>query len=123
VGNVYPRGDPIPDDVRSWQFCRRLESHVIAVLTVSLENRETTRETSFLLNQYAMHLHARADFAAAEPLYRRAIAIDEVNFGSDHVELAGDLNNLASLLVETNRPSEAEPLMRRVADIVEKSLE
>jgi tetratricopeptide (TPR) repeat protein len=69
----------------------------------------------------------------AEPLYRRALAIDENNYGPDHPNVATDLtlaidennyardhpnvairlNNLAGLLQATNRLNEAEPLYRR----------
>ena len=51
--------------------------------------------------------------ADAEPLYRRALAIDEKSFGPDHPNVATDLNNLALLLQATNRLPEAEPLSRR----------
>jgi hypothetical protein len=51
--------------------------------------------------------------AEAEPMYRRALAIDEASFGKDHPDVARDLNNLARLLQATNRIVEAEPLMRR----------
>src|SRR5262249_14880466 len=51
--------------------------------------------------------------AEAEPLYRRALAIDERVLGSDHPNVAIDLNNLAQLLLNTNRLAEAEPLSRR----------
>ena len=44
---------------------------------------------------------------------RRTLAIDEASFGNDHPNVARDLNNLAQLLQDTNRLSEAEPLMRR----------
>jgi hypothetical protein len=39
--------------------------------------------------------------AEAEPLIRRALAIDEQSFGPDHPEVAGDLNNLALVLKAT----------------------
>ena len=51
--------------------------------------------------------------AEAEPLMRRALAIDETAFGAEHPNVARDLNNLASLLQDTNRLAEAEPLVRR----------
>jgi hypothetical protein len=49
----------------------------------------------------------------AEPLMRRALAIDEASLGPDHPKVAIVLNNLALLLKHTNRLLEAEPLMRR----------
>jgi tetratricopeptide (TPR) repeat protein len=58
----------------------------------------------------------------AEPLMRRALAIDEKSLGPEHPSVAISLNNLAQLLKDINRLSEAEPLMRRALAIDEKSL-
>jgi tetratricopeptide (TPR) repeat protein len=58
--------------------------------------------------------------AEAEPLYRRALAIDEKNYGPDHPKIASRLNSLGLLLECANRPSEAEPLYRRGLEINEK---
>ena len=44
-------------------------------------------------------------------------AIDEVNFGPAHPNVARHLNNLAVLLKDTNRLWDAEPLMRRALAI------
>jgi tetratricopeptide (TPR) repeat protein len=76
---------------------------------------------SLITNQFALFLHARANYAQAEPLYRRALGIDEASLGPDHRNVARDLNNLAVLLQDTNRLSEAEPLMRRALAIDEAS--
>jgi len=66
-------------------------------------------------------LQATNRLAEAEPLMRRALAIDEASYGPDHPEVATDLNNLAHLLKATNRLAEAEPLMRHALAIDEKS--
>ncbi len=60
-----------------------------------------------------------SNFAEAEPLLRRALAIDEQTLRNDHPNVARDLNNLAQLLRATNRPAEAEPLLRRATRILE----
>jgi tetratricopeptide (TPR) repeat protein len=57
----------------------------------------------------------------AEPLYRRALAIDEKSYGPDHSDVGTNLNDLAVLLESTNRDGEAEPLFRRALAIFEKS--
>jgi tetratricopeptide (TPR) repeat protein len=57
----------------------------------------------------------------AEPLMRRALAIDEKGLGPDHPKVGIRLNNLALLLQHTNRLAEAEPLMRRALAIDEMS--
>ena len=73
------------------------------------------------LNNLALLLKDTNRLAEAEPLMRRALAIDEKSYGPDHPEVAIRLNNLAHLLQRTNRFTEAEPLMRRALAIDEKS--
>jgi hypothetical protein len=51
-----------------------------------------------------------------------SLDIDEASLGPDHPTVARDLNNLASLLHDTNRLAEAEPLMRRALAIFVGSL-
>ena len=63
------------------------------------------------LNNLAGLLRATNRLAEAEPLYRRALAIDEASYGPDHPTVATALNNLAELLRATNRLAEAEPLL------------
>jgi hypothetical protein len=65
------------------------------------------------MNNLAQLFDAKALLGEAEPLMRRALAIDEMSFGTDHPKVAIRLNNLAQLLKATNRLDEAEPLMRR----------
>jgi tetratricopeptide (TPR) repeat protein len=69
------------------------------------------------LNNLASLLKASHRLEEAEPLYRRALGIDERSFGWDHPNLGTDLNNLAALLEATNRLEEAEQLMQRMLGI------
>jgi nephrocystin-3 len=73
------------------------------------------------VNQVASFFHDAALHAEAEPLMRRALAIDERSLGRAHPDVAICLNNLAALLKATNRLAEAEPLMRRALAIDEQS--
>ncbi|MCX5873361.1 MAG: tetratricopeptide repeat protein, partial [Deltaproteobacteria bacterium] len=57
----------------------------------------------------------------AEPLYRRALAIAEKNFGPYHQHVASSLNNLAGVLVGLAQYAEAEQLLIRVHEITEKN--
>ena len=70
------------------------------------------------LNNLAELLRATNRLAEAEPLYRRALAIDEKSFGPEHPKVAIRLNNLAGLLRDANRLAEAEPLYRQVLRIL-----
>src|SRR6185436_3815637 len=74
-----------------------------------------------LLGWLGLAFYELAEWAEAEPLMRRALEIDEKSFGPDHPRVATDLNNLAALLLATNRLAEAELLMRRALAIDEKS--
>jgi uncharacterized protein YoaH (UPF0181 family) len=60
--------------------------------------------------------------AEAEPMMRRALAIDEQSLGPDHPNVARNLHNLAVLLQATNRLADAKPLGRRALKIWAKSL-
>jgi tetratricopeptide (TPR) repeat protein len=77
--------------------------------------------TAMALNNLATLLYCSNRLAEAEPLMRRALAIDEASYGNDHPNVAICLNNLAVLLQATNRLAEAEPLMRRALAIDEAS--
>jgi len=72
------------------------------------------------LNNLGELLRATNRLKEAEPLYRRALEIDEKSYGHDHSNVATDLSNLAQLLHASNRSAEAEPLMRRVVEILLK---
>src|SRR5947209_4891252 len=74
------------------------------------------------LNNLALLLKAKGDYAGAEPLYRRALAIDEKALSSDHPDAATHLANLASLLRAKGDYGGAEPLYRRALTIKEKAL-
>jgi tetratricopeptide (TPR) repeat protein len=78
-------------------------------------------EGAYLANQVFGPLRNLGKFAEAEPLLRRAVAVDERNFGPNHPNVATCLNNLAALLHDTNRLEEAEPLYRRALAIDEQS--
>ena len=74
-----------------------------------------------LLDRQATLLQVIARYGEAEPLFRRALAIDETSYGPDHPDVAIALNNLARLLEDTNRLAEAEPMYRRALAIDEAS--
>jgi nephrocystin-3 len=76
---------------------------------------------SFATNTLAFFLHGASLYAEAEPLMRRALAIDEQSYGKNHPDIARGLNNLAGLLQSTNRLADAEPLYRRALAIDERS--
>jgi tetratricopeptide (TPR) repeat protein len=75
-----------------------------------------------VLNDTALSLFDAGDYAGAEPLYLRALAINEQALGPGHPDVAIDLNNLAALLDAKGDYAAAEPLFRRALAIDEKAL-
>jgi len=100
-----------PGDVQSWPTLDPLAPHALA-LARGADEAGVAEPTARLFNHLGVLFYTKARWAEAEPLYRRALAIDEASFGLKHPEVARDLNNLAQLLKATNRLAEAEPLMR-----------
>jgi len=120
-----------PYDVRTWPRLTLLQPHAFELFrrthAFSVESLAAAKalpsspRLSRLLNQFGVFCRAKAEFAEAEPLMRRALAMDEKAIGPEHPDVARDLNNLALLLQDTNRLAEAEPLMRRALAMDEKS--
>ncbi|MCF1454766.1 tetratricopeptide repeat protein, partial [Agrobacterium vitis] len=74
------------------------------------------------LNNLASLLHNMGDYAAAKPLYERALAISEKVNGPDHPSTGASLKNLASLLHDMSDYAAAKPLFERALIIFERGL-
>ena len=114
-----------------WSRARRLLGAILGVLAryseaephlrAALQRAHDDRERSLASNSLGQLYYDTAKWQQAEPLYRRALAIDEQAYGPEHPTVAIRLNNLAQLLQATNRLAEAEPLMRRALAIDEQA--
>ncbi len=91
------------------------EQHLRAAVALAVDEKDQATA----LNNLALMLQETNRLAEAEPLMRKALAIDEKSYGPEHPMVAIDLDNLAQLLQDTNRLAEAEPLMRRALEIEE----
>ena len=60
---------------------------------------------------------AQGQYAHAEPLYKRSLAITEKALGPDHPNVATSLENMAELYRKTGREKAAEALAKRAAAI------
>lgn len=97
----------------NWSQCARLVPHALEVAKAIDEYDLVLPEATRLLQQTGYYLLERGQAKKAEPLLRRALQLDEIIFGANHPRVAIALNNLATLLNDTNRGAEAEPLLRR----------
>jgi tetratricopeptide (TPR) repeat protein len=112
-------GDPL--DIRDWPRLEPLLPHALIVASHA-DEAGIAAPTVRLMHQCAALLLGKARHAEAEPLMRRALAIDEQSLGPEHPKVAIRLNSLVGLLEATNRLAEAESLMRRALAIDEQSL-
>jgi tetratricopeptide (TPR) repeat protein len=117
VNSVFPN-----IEFRNWPQCERLLSHARIAAGFVDEFGFESATAARLLNEAGYYLKERAEYAVAEPLYRRAVAIGERAFGPDHPDTATHLNNLALLLDDQGRYTEAEPLYCRALTIREQVL-
>ena len=121
MSEVEKRGEAVRDDWINPQA--RWELKPLAACAehwMGMQRREA--EGAGIANYSALPMVRLARFSEAEPLLRRALAIGEKHFGSENYGVAMLLNNLASLLSQTNRLAEAEPLYRRALAVQEKCL-
>jgi tetratricopeptide (TPR) repeat protein len=109
-----------PDDVRNWPLFDRLAPHAL-VVAQRADKAAIADPTARVFNALGVLSRAKARFAEAESLHRRALAIDEASRGPDHPDVARDLFGLAELLYDTDRIGETEPLVRRALAIDEAS--
>jgi tetratricopeptide (TPR) repeat protein len=77
----------------------------------------------------AIYLHEVADFyflnanyVGAEPLFRRALAINEKVLGPEHLNTTLNLNRLANVLFRKGDNAGAEPIYHRALRVCEKTL-
>ena len=105
----------------NWSQCARLVPHALELAKAIDEYDLVFPEATRLLHQAGYYLLEQGQHKKAEPLLRRALQLDEILFGSEHPRVAIALNNLATLLNDSNRVAEAEPLLRRALLIDEAS--
>ena len=89
------------EDVVTWTTSARLLTHGLDSVGHSEPIEGAQDASGRLLNQMGIYLRRRADYAGAESLLRRALAIREKAYGPDHPHVATVLSNLGLVLRET----------------------
>ncbi|HKS41048.1 MAG TPA: FxSxx-COOH system tetratricopeptide repeat protein [Blastocatellia bacterium] len=110
------------NDVRTWPLCASLLPHATVALSHAEAIQFTSKETSRLLNQIGLYLHARAEYTQAKKMFEQAIAISETALGPDHPDVAINLNNLGLVLRAQGDLEGAKALYERAITIGEATL-
>ena len=86
------------DDVETWPVCSRLLPHALTAAEHAEALDVASDSSGRLMNQTGLYLKGRAQFTEAKEMYERALAIDEAAYGTDHPDVAIDVNNLGGVL-------------------------
>lgn len=108
--------DGNPQDVRTWSALAPLSPHALKCVQFA-DEAQITDPTARVLNQLGILFAAKAEYAQAEQLIRRALAINEQRYGDCHPEVANNLESLWKLLEADGRLIEAELVLTRKLDI------
>ena len=81
-----------------------------------------TSDVAVDLTNLAGLYYKQGDYAQAEPLLKRSLAIGEKALGPEHPDVARILHGLAMLCIAQGKHAEAEPLLKRSLAIREKTL-
>jgi hypothetical protein len=94
---VYPLG--VFDDPDTWPRARRLDALALALVADAPPPQGAEGGASWLLDRLASYRQsALGAFAAAQPLFEKALALAEAHFGPEHTETSIGLSNLAVVL-------------------------
>jgi tetratricopeptide (TPR) repeat protein len=104
----------------TWAQCERLLPQALALAQAIEQDQLISEQAGRLLHQTASYLHDRARYPEAEPLYQRALRIQEHELGLEHPHVAHILHDLAYLYRQRGKYAEAEPLYQRALCIREQ---
>ena len=102
-------------------YAKAEEEWVAALAEAEAFGPEDTRLATSLNNLGEVY-RTQGRYGDAEPLYNRALAINEKALGPDDPKLAASLNNLALLYDAQGRYEEAEPFYKRALAVYVKAL-
>ena len=103
----------------NWPLCERLLPQAQVCTRLINQWGFEFREAAELLNKFGVYLFERSQYAEAELLYNRALAIYEKPRDRDDSVVARSLNSLALLYHAQGSYAQAEPLLNRALKIYE----
>jgi tetratricopeptide (TPR) repeat protein len=108
-------------ETKYWPRCAELLPHVLALRELALWDDLSKIAAAGLLNRAASYLHGRASYTQPEAFFREAIKFVDAAQDTEE-DKAIYQNNLATLLTDTGRFAEAEPLFREAIKLGENTI-
>lgn len=84
----------------NWPACNRLIPYAQLLTSLIDEYGFKFPETAKMLNKAGNYLIERAQYAEAEPFFKRALDIREKALGAEHPNVADSLDDLAELYIK-----------------------
>jgi tetratricopeptide (TPR) repeat protein/transcriptional regulator with XRE-family HTH domain len=112
INRVFPESQP-----DTWKQCARCLPHALAIIPHLDAYDLLIREAADLLNKAAAYLTDHAQYALAEQLLKRALAVREQIVDSQPTTLALSLNDLGALYLTRGKYPDAEPLLKQALEI------
>ena len=108
---------------KDWLKCGRLLPHVLVCANwLEDESIPTLLEAASLFDKAGTYLREQGEYAEAEPLLVRALAIRQQYLGAEHLDTATSLSNLAGLYSYQGKYKQAELLVQQALAIREQQL-
>ena len=120
LDTAFPAIGPATEQV-IWKRCERLLPHTLLCLQQAIGTDESLAFAS-LAYKGAQYLSEHGRYAETEPLYQRALHIQEHALAFNHSDVAQSLNGLANLYKRQGKYAQAEPLYQRALHIWEQQL-
>jgi hypothetical protein len=117
-----------PGSSNAMQTMQTLQPYVTSglpgeVVPVDTEQQSELKEAlGSALNRLAESYYEQGDYAEAQSLYERILAIKQQQLGPKHASIGADLTNLAGVLCVQGKFDQAEPFVKRVVGIIEGSV-
>lgn len=119
LNTLLPKVTTVTVPREAWKQCARLLPHAL-VCTAAVPDHAGNQTLVEVLLKVADYLREIGQYAQAEPLYQRTIAVGEHALGAEHPLVAAALNNLATTYRALEKYEQAEQLYRRALPIRER---
>ena len=106
----------------NWPGCQEVLPHAQIAVELIKQWNINIAEAAELLSRMGNYLRERAQYSEAEPLLQKALAIRQRVLGSEHVDVAGDMNSLAGLYSDVGKYAQAETLYHQARNMRERIL-
>ncbi len=115
LNKVFPSGS-----YSTWLLCEKLLPHAIFAARLTEEMSFQFSDSGEFINGVACYLRMRSDFKDSERLHLQSLSMRERDLGTDDLEVATCVNNLAIVYIDQLNFPPAEPLLIRALEIRRK---